>query len=464
MKILKSKWTILIALVAAVALLAAFSFTRDSKPQYFTSKVETGDIHNVVEATGTINAVTTVQVGSQVSGTISKLYADFNSHVKAGQVLAVIDPSLFQGALLQAKADLENARANAAAAKANLAKDQAAATQSKTDYERNAAMAAQGIISRQQLDAAKATADSAVAAVNAAQAQVVQAQAQVQQKAAAVTVAQTNLDHCTITSPVDGVVVNRTIDVGQTVAASLQAPNLFQIAQDLTKMEVYTKTDESDVGMIKTGQPVTFKVDAFPKDTFRGQVMQVRMNPTTVQNVVTYDTIIVFDNPDMKLFPGMTAYVTVPVANATGVLKVPNGALRFTPTMPQEQIQSLLQQNGIQMNAGRRQRGQSGQQSGASGSQGSATSEQRPATGSQSQATSDQRPGATAVVWKMTADKKLVPVQVQTGITDHTYTQVAQMLHGDIKPGDELVVGAAGSGSSSGSRPGAAPGMGRMGR
>ncbi len=457
MKILKSKWTILIALVAAVAVLAAFSFTRDNKPQYFTSKVETGDIHNVVEATGTINAVTTVQVGSQVSGTISKLYADFNSHVKAGQVLAEIDPSLFQGALLQAKADLANAQANLAASRANLVKDQATATQAKSDYERNAAMAAQGIISKQQLDASKAAADSAVAQVNAAQSQVTQAAAQVQQKSAAVSVAQTNLNHCIITSPIDGVVVNRTIDVGQTVAASLQAPNLFQIAQDLTKMEVYTKTDESDVGMIKTGQPVTFKVDAFPKDVFRGQVMQVRMNPTTVQNVVTYDTIIVFDNPDMKLFPGMTAYVTVPVANATGVLKVPNGALRFTPTMKPEELQALYQQNGIQMNAGKRQRGQQG----ASGSQSPAPNAQSPA--------SDQQPkqaiGQTAVVWKMTADKKLVPVQVQTGITDHTYTQVAQMLHGEVKPGDELIVGAAGSGSTAGgSRPGAAPGMGRMGR
>lgn len=460
MKILKSKWTILIALVAAVALLAAFSFTRDSKPQYFTSKVETGDIHNVVEATGTINAVTTVQVGSQVSGTISKLYADFNSHVKAGQVLAQIDPSLFEGQLLQAKADLENARANAAAAKANLAKAKATAVQSQSDYTRNKAMADEGIISKQQLDAAKAASDSAVAAVNAAQAQVAQANAQVQQKAAAVTVAQTNLNHCTITSPVDGVVVNRTIDVGQTVAASLQAPNLFQIAQDLTKMEVYTKTDESDVGMIKTGQPVTFKVDAFPKDNFRGQVMQVRMNPTTVQNVVTYDTIIVFDNPDMKLFPGMTAYVTVPVANATGVLKVPNGALRFTPTMKPDELQALLQQNGIQMTAAKRQRPQAGgQQAGATGAQ--APNAQSPATDQQPK----QAVGSTAVVWKMTADKKLVPVQVQTGITDHTYTQVAQMLHGEIKQGDELIVGAAGSGSSaSGSRPGAAPGMGRVGR
>ena len=447
MKILKSKWIILIGLLVAVGVLAAFSFTRKNAPQYFTAKAETGDIHNVVEATGTINAVTTVQVGSQVSGTISKLYADFNSHVKKNQVLAEIDPSLFQGALLQAQADLENARANAAAGKANLAKAVATAEQAKSDYARNDAMGKEGIISRQQLDAAKATADSAVAAVNAAQAQVTQAMAQVAQKAAAVTVAKTNLDHSIIRSPIDGVVVNRTIDVGQTVAASLQAPNLFQIAQDLTKMEVYTKTDESDVGMIKAGQPVRFKVDAFPKDTFKGTVMQVRMNPTTVQNVVTYDTIIIFDNPDMKLFPGMTAYVTVPVANATNVLKVPNGALRFTPAMKPEELQAILQQNGIQANTARQR--------------------QRPQPAPSGDATS--KPAATgsqAILWKMTADKKLVPVQVQTGITDHTYTEVAQLLHGDLKPGEELVVGAAGSGSAASGKagtpaPGGMRGMGR---
>jgi HlyD family secretion protein len=444
MKILKSRWAILIALVAGVGVLAAFSFGRKSTPQYFTATAETGDIHNVVEATGTINAVTTVQVGSQVSGTISKLYADFNSHVKQGQILAQIDPSLFQGALLQARADLENAQASAATARANLEKARATAAQTTTDYQRSAAMGAEGIISKQQLDASKASADAAVADVNAMQAQVNQAVAQVSQKAAAVTVAQTNLDHCTITSPIDGVVVNRTIDVGQTVAASLQTPNLFNIAQDLTKMQVYTNTDESDVGMIKVGQPVRFKVDAFPKDTFRGTVTQMRMNPTTVQNVVTYNTVVTFDNPDTKLFPGMTAYVTIPVADASNVLKVPNGALRFTPSLSAQELQSLLQQNGIQTNSGKRQRTQ----------QQSADGQQKPAA-----------VGSTAIIWKETADKKLVPVQVQTGITDHTYTEVAQLLHGTLNPGEELVVGSAG-GSSSNSKPATAGpgGMGRIGR
>ena len=439
MKILKSKWMILVALVIGVVVLAAFSFGRNNAPQYFTSKAEVGDIHNDVEATGTISAVTTVQVGSQVSGTIQKLYADFNSHVKAGQVLAVIDPSLFQGALLQTKADLANAKANASAAKADLAKAQATAAQASADYKRNQALSAQGIISAQQLDAAKATADSTVAAVNAAQAQVVQANAQVQQKEAAVTVAQTNLDHTIIRSPIDGVVVNRTIDIGQTVAASLQAPNLFQIAQDLTKMQVYTSTDESDVGAIKVGQPVTFKVDAFPKQTFRGAVTQIRLNPTTVQNVVTYNTVVSFDNPETKLFPGMTAYVTIPVANASNVLKVPNGALRYTPNLPQAQLQALLSENGIQQQAGgaRKQRTQQ-------------------ASADQAQQEPKQPVGSTAILWKQTADKKLVPVQVQTGITDHTYTEVASVMHGSLNAGDQLVTGAAGSGAQ---KTGTVPGM-----
>ena len=193
-------------------------------------------------------------------------------------------------------------------------------------------------MAQQQLDLAKANADTAQAAVSAAQAQVTQAEAQVTQKAAAVSVAQTNLDHTIIRSPIDGTVVARNIDVGQTVAASLQAPTLFNIAQDLTKMQVYAATDESDVGQIKVGQPVTFKVDAFPRDTFHGVVSQIRMNATTVQNVVTYNTIIDFDNPDTKLFPGMTAYVTIPVASATNVVKVPNGALRFTPDLKPDQM------------------------------------------------------------------------------------------------------------------------------
>jgi len=251
------------AIVIAVVLFAAFR-PKDST-QYFTSAVTKGDIRDVVEATGTINAVTTVQVGSQVSGTISALYADFNSHVKKGQVIAKIDPSLFQGALQSAEADLQNAKANAAAARANAAKADATAQQAQLQYQRSQTLAQQGVVSEQQLELDRAAAESDAAEAKSMQAQIGQANAQVIQKQAAVTVAQTNLRYTTIVAPIDGTVISRSVDVGQTVAASLQAPTLFQIAQDLTKMQVYTNIDESDVGQIKAGQPVTFTVDAFPK-------------------------------------------------------------------------------------------------------------------------------------------------------------------------------------------------------
>ena len=367
MKFLKNKWTIIGVLLAAIGLLTAFKYESKNTPQYFTEKVQKGDIQNVVQATGTINAVTTVQVGSQVSGTIQTLSADFNSHVKKNQVIAQIDPSLFQGALLQAKADLADAQANLIAAKANLDKAQAAAAQAKLDFNRYTTLAAEGVVPTQQLDTARATSQSADAAVGAAKAQVTQAAAQAQQKSAAVTVAQTNLDHSTIRSPIDGTVIARSVDVGQTVAASLQAPTLFTIAQDLTKMQVYVSTDESDVGTIQAGQEVNFKVDAFPKDTFKGKVSAVRLNATTVQNVVTYTTIVDFDNPEMKLFPGMTAYVTVPVATANDVVKVPNGALRFTPDLTAQQISDLYQKVGIAASGAGRKGGKGSQQ--ASGQQ-----------------------------------------------------------------------------------------------
>jgi len=205
-----------------------------------------------------------------------------------------------------------------------------------------------GVMSEQQPDLAKSNYDSANASVGAAAANVTQAEAQVSQKDAAVAVAQTNLDYTVIRSPIDGTVVARNVDVGQTVAASLQAPTIFTIAQDLKKMWVYAKTDESDVGNIKIGKPVTFKVDAFPKDTFRGVVSQVRMNATTVQSVVTYDTIIEFANPELKLFPGMTAYVTIPVATVQNELKLPNTALRYKPPMTAEEILAIYKEYGIE--------------------------------------------------------------------------------------------------------------------
>ena len=344
---LKRHWPIVVGTVVVVSVFAAFRFRGQDKPQYFTTAADRGDIRAVVEATGTINAVITVQVGSQDSGTISHLFVDFNSRVRKGEVVAQIDPALFEGAVLQAKGDLANAQANVAAARANLEKAKAAEIQTKADYERTVGLAKESVMSQQQLDLAKANHDSAMAAVSAADAQVTQALAQVQQKEAALTVAQTNLNYTTIHAPIDGTVIARNVDVGQTVAASLQAPTLFTIARDLTKMQVYASTDESDVGMIKKGQAVTFKVDAFPRDTFTGRVSQIRMNATTVQNVVTYNTVIDFDNPDLKLFPGMTAYITIPVASASNTIRVPNGALRYKPDLTAEQIHALYQKYGL---------------------------------------------------------------------------------------------------------------------
>jgi HlyD family secretion protein len=459
---LKRHWLIASLVVVAIAVLAAFRFKNKENPQYFTTKVDRGDIREVVEATGTINAVTTVQVGSQVSGTISRLNADFNSRVKKGQVVAQIDPSLFQGALLQAKADLANAKANLVASQANLEKAQATAVQTKADYERTEGLAKEGVMSQQQLDLAKSNADSAAAAVSAAKAAVIQAEAQAQQKQAAVTVAQTNLDYTTIHAPIDGTVIARSVDVGQTVAASLQAPTLFTIAQDLTKMQVYASTDESDVGMIHTGQVVTFKVDAFPKDSFTGTVSQVRLNATTVQNVVTYNTIIDFDNPQMKLFPGMTAYITIPVADASNAMRVPNGALRFKPDMTADQVRALYKQYGLisgpQGETQTAAASGSPQSTGAAGKQRRARAEGTQGGGGSAEGGQPQHtPRAdVAVVWKLRPDKTLQPVRIRTGITDHTVTEVVQVLKGELNEGDELVTG--GLAASSGAT--RAPGLG----
>ena len=459
------KVLVVVLLIVGVGVFAAFNLRRKGPVQYYTAQVEAGEIKQVVEATGTINAVTTVQVGSQVSGTIAKLYVDFNSHVRKGQLIAQIDPPLFQGALSQAKADQENAKANLAVAIANTAKAKASEVQTKAEYERNLGLSQQGVISQQALDVAKANAESAVAQVSAALAQEHQARAQVQQKEAAVQVAQTNLDYTNIHAPIDGTVVARNVDVGQTVAASLQAPTLFTIAQDLTKMQVYAKTDESDVGQIRSGQRVVFKVDAYPRETFTGTVSQVRMNSTVVQNVVTYDTIIDFNNPELKLFPGMTAYVSIPVATAANVEKIPNGALRYKPDLPAEEIHALYQRHGIPEGPGLQPPSSRAETERRVPSQAAAARKTASAStaGDASKSVSESQGPKydTQVVWKLLADKSIEPVRIKTGITDHTFTELVQKLNGDLKAGDDLVTGVAqGHGSSNALRPGG-PGVPR---
>ena len=424
MELIRRNWLLIIVIAAAVGVFAAFRLTRKAEAQYFTAKVEQGDIRQVIEATGTINPVTSVQVGSQVSGMISKLYVDFNSKVTKGEVVAEIDPKLFEGAVLQAQADLQNAKALQAAAEANLAKDQATMKQNKLDYERAATLGPQGVMSQQQLDQAKATYDAISAQVGSDRAAIQQAQAQVAQKQASLKVAQTNLDYTIIRAPINGTVVNRSIDIGQTVAASLQAPTLFTIALDLTKMQVYAKTDEGDVGEIRPGHTADFQVDAFPKEVFHGVVYQVRMNATTVQNVVTYDTIVNFDNPDLKLFPGMTAYVSIPVASVHDVIKIPNAGLRYKPDLPPEKLQELYRKYGID----------------------ASETLAAPKVDTKAKATGPNKraPSASsgvsdvAIVLNILPDKSLQPAQVRLGLTDHTYTA---MTGGYLKPGDELITG-----------------------
>src|SRR5438034_4637860 len=286
-----------------------------SAANYQTATVTRGPITQAVTATGTLNPVVNVQVGSQVSGNIAKLFADFNSQVKAGQVVAQIDPALFQATVTQAEGDLANALAALELAKVNATRTQ-------------------------ELFAKKT---SSQADVDQAMANLHQAEANAKIKQGALDKAKADLDHCTITSPIDGVVISRSVDVGQTVAASLQAPVIFTIANDLTKMQIDTNVAEADVGVVKVGQSVDVTVDAFPMQTFQGKVVQVRNAPITVQNVVTYDTVIGVSNPDLKLKPGMTANVAIIVAHKDNVLQIKNAALRYRPqdATPVETKQSM---------------------------------------------------------------------------------------------------------------------------
>lgn len=342
-------------------------------PRYLTAAVERGAITTTVNATGIVNAVTTVQVGTQVSGTIQKLLVDFNSPVQEGQVIAQIDPALLatkvaqaranvanalaavqitQATAANAKAAMETAQANAESAKANIEKAKVALADARRILERNKEMSRKSLIAQNDLDASQATYDGAVAQLKAAEAQQeaaagqfrsalaqqrlaaaqeLGALAQVDQTRAALQAAELDLEHTTIRAPVNGIVVSRSVDVGQTVAASLQAPTLFLIAQDLTQMQVDTNVSEADIGRVQVGQTATFTVDAYPNTTFPGQVRQVRNAPITIQNVVTYDAVVQVANPDLKLKPGMTANVSFLIAERRDIVKVPTAALRFQP-------------------------------------------------------------------------------------------------------------------------------------
>ena len=365
-------------------------YTSSGSASYQTATVARGPITQLVTATGTLNPVTNVQVGSQVSGNIQKLFADFNSDVKAGQTVAQIDPMLFQAAVTQAEGDLASAQAALELAKVNATRIQ------KLFTEKNS--------SQQDLD-------SAMAALH-------QAEANVKIKQGALDKAKADLDHCTITSPIDGVVISRSVDVGQTVAASLQAPVIFQIANDLTKMQIDSNVAEADVGAVEVGQDVDFTVDAFPTRTFHGKVVQVRNAPITVQNVVTYDTVIGVDNKDLKLKPGMTANVSIIIAHEDNVLQLKNAALRFRP--PDAATASAPSQS---------------RPAGGPGAQGA-----RP-TGAR-----ERKPERTVYVLSFGRPKA---VQIKTGISDGIVTEVTDGL----KEGDKVVTAELNSAS-----PAASPG------
>jgi HlyD family secretion protein len=305
--------------IAAVCGVAVFFLLdrKNQEPHFRMEKVERGDIVTTVTATGTVNAVTTVLVGTQVSGTIKHIYVDFNSPVEKGQLIAQIDPALLQAQVDQARANLFSARANVEKAEATLIDAERTLERSRELFKKN-------LIARSELDTADTNSLTAKAQVSVAKAQEAQA-------GAALKNAETNLGYTRIISPVNGTVVSRNVDVGQTVAASFQTPTLFTIAQDLTKMQVNSSVAEADIGRIQIDQPVEFTVDAYPESPFNGLVSEIRNAPITVQNVVTYDVIVKVGNPELKLKPGMTANVSIIVSSKEGILRIPNSALRFRP-------------------------------------------------------------------------------------------------------------------------------------
>ena len=353
-------WVILILLIVGGASGYIYFYKdKDQAVKYRTAKVEKGSISALVTANGTVNPVITVLVGSQVSGTIQKLYADYNSRVKMGQLIAQIDPAIFQAQVSQAKAKVENARAsflngqadiatarsNIESSKANVIKARVSVDDTQRNLNRSLELFARNLISASDRDSAQTAYDSAKAQLEAAQAQekaseaqldsakakLEAARAQIKQAEAELELAQVNLDHTRISAPVTGIVISRNVDVGQTVAASLQAPTLFTIAQDLTEMQVDTNVSEADIGRVAVGQETTFTVDAFPNLTFQGKVTDIRNAPVTVQNMVTYNVVIQVKYPELKLRPGMTANASILVARKDNVLRIPNSALRFRP-------------------------------------------------------------------------------------------------------------------------------------
>jgi HlyD family secretion protein len=387
---------ILVAVLAVTASLAAYYRTAggDAAPAYTTAPVTRGDVVETVEATGTLQAVTTVQVGTQVSGTIQSLHADFNSQVHKGQVIARLDPSLLQAQVDQAEATIVRLQAE-------VERSQVALEDAEVKLRRAQQLLVAQLIPAIDVENAQATVSQAKASVKSARAQVTQAMGSLNQN-------RVNLSHSIITAPVDGIVISRNVDVGQTVAASMSAPTLFVLAKDLTEMQVNASIDEADIGRIKAGQAVTFRVDAYPRDVFHGTVSQVRLEPTVAQNVVSYVTVIDVPNKELKLKPGMTANVTIEIERADNVLRVPNAALRFRPAQATAAVQTTAQ--GAPPQAGQTQ-----------------------------PAPPAMRESRTrgAAVWVL-RDGQLLPVPVRPSVSDGTMTAI---VDGELAESAQVVTG-----------------------
>jgi len=423
---MKKKVVLVVAVVvvAAAALgLGALKSRKNGVIKYRTEALAKGDIEALVVTSGTLNPVRLVEVGSQVSGKIDKLYVDFNSQVKEGQVLAELDPSL-----LKSKIDQNNA--NYLSANASLERARVTLDNLQKKYERAKTLFGKNLISFEENEAAEAAYLGAKTDVKSTEARLEQAKSQLDSS-------RVDLAYATIRSPIDGIVINRLINIGQTVAASFQAPKLFEIANDLSKMQVDCAVDEADIGKVKEGQEVRFTVDSFPDETFNGTVKQVRYSPTTTSNVVTYTTIVDVDNQGMKLRPGMTATVSIITGEAKDILRVPNAALRFTPNLPPEELQKIMKEAGERMMAGHRQEGAPTEAS--PGTVGQAAAAPHVAEfgsgGAPPQGTRMRQPSR---VWYQDANGKLQIAFIKPGVADTAYTEV---LRSDLKEGQMIIIG-----------------------
>jgi HlyD family secretion protein len=432
---MKKRFLAIVILLVAVSVGVGAYYVRrpTAGPDVRTVQVTRGDIVAVVSATGTLEAVTTVEVGTQVGGIIQELYADFNSIVKKGQVIARLDPTLLQ-------TNIEQQRANVMRSEADLDRLKVALADSKQKLDRAKALFDKSLLPRTELETADVNVRSAEAQIRSAEAGLTQARSQLNS-------AEVNLNHTIIRAPIDGIVISRAVEPGQTVNAGMSAPTLFVLAADLTKMQVNANIDESDVGRMRPGQAVTFRVDAYPNESFRGAVAQVRLQPTTVQNVVTYQTVIQVPNQQLKLKPGMTANVTIEVARRSDVLRLPAAATRFRPSAEvfaalKQEPPAAAPRGGVAVaTTGTAQRAGASERVNAQGTT-------RPTGQGRVASVPSIKSGATTVdslfaplptvetrgtVW-LFVNKQLKPVRLRLGTSDGTNTEVLN--------GDELPVGA----------------------